>query len=129
MEIVRLFNNHSPNKKMQEEFFLLGTAGKFADDIGDIFSDIKRNHLNLFCSLVNDNPAEKEILYKGVNDNVKINFRWLNQNCYSTYTEYIKKMESFTKQITSKKLRLVFQLSIIPAIWGIHLDSEHIAVG
>ncbi len=129
MEIVRLFNNHSPSKKMQEEFFLLGTAGKFADDIGDIFSDIKRNHLNLFCSLVNDNPAEKDILYKAVNDNVKINFSWLDQHCHSTFVEYIRKMESFNSRITSKKLRLVFELSVLPAMWGIHLDSEHIAAG
>ncbi|RJP72260.1 MAG: hypothetical protein C4539_03915 [Ignavibacteriales bacterium] len=129
MEIVRLFNNHPPIKKMQEEFFLLGTAGKFVDDIGDIFSDIKRNHLNLFCSLVNDNPAEKDILYKAVNDNVKINFSWLDQHCHSTFVEYIRKMESFNSRITSKKLRLVFELSVLPAMWGIHLDSEHIAAG
>ncbi len=127
MEVIRLFNNHQPNERMLKEFKLIGTIVKFADDIGDIVCDIKRNHLNLFCSLVNDNPNEKKILYQSVDKNIKINFRWLNKYCHSTFAEYISIMESFYDQITSKKLRLVFELSIIPAIWGIHLDSEHIA--
>jgi len=125
MEIVRLFNDHQSKSKMFKEFSLLGTFAKFADDIADIKCDIKKNHLNLFFSLVNENPIEKINLYQGIKSNVQINFNWLSKNCPNTFSEYFRTMESYYDQITAPKLKLICELSIIPASLGFTADTEH----
>ncbi len=125
MEIVRLFNDHQSNSKMFKEFYLLGTVGKFADDIADLVCDIKKNHLNLFCSLINEDPIEKINLYQGIKSNVQTDINWLRKNCPNTFAEYFRTMESYYNQITDPKLKLICELSIIPAFFGFTADPEH----
>jgi len=124
MEIVRLFNMHQPNQKMLNEFYLLGTVGKFAEDIVDLACDIQKGHHNLFCSLVKQHPNEKVNLYHEVEHQPHIDFKWLNKNCHKTSVEYLSFMESFYNQITSPKIRLVCDLSIVPAFLGLDFDPE-----
>jgi hypothetical protein len=124
MEIVRLFNRHQPNQIMLDQFYLLGTVGKFAEDIVDLASDIQKGHLNLFCSLVKQNPDEKANLFRKVEHQPRIDFKWLNKNCHKTFVEYLSFMESFYNQITSPQIRLVCDLSIVPALLGRDFDPE-----
>lgn len=124
MEIVRLFNMHQPNQLMLDQFYLLGTVGKFAEDIVDLACDIQKGHLNLFCSLVKQHPEEKANLYREVEHQPHIDFKWLNKNCHKTFIEYLSFMESFYNQITSPQIRLVCDLSIVPAFLGRDFDPE-----
>lgn len=123
-EIVRLFNLHQPNQNMLSQFYLLGMVGKFAEDIVDLACDIQKGHLNLFCSLVKQHPEEKANLYREVEHQPHIDFKWLNKNCHKTFIEYLSFMESFYNQITFPKLRLVGDLLIVPVYIG-DPDPEH----
>jgi hypothetical protein len=124
MEIVRLFNMHKPNQKMLHEFYLLGTAGKFAEDMVDLACDKKNGHLNLFLSLIKQRPTEETNLYKQIESEGRIDFKWLNKNCNKTFIEYTNLLETYYNQITSPKVRLACDLSMIPAFLGHDWDPE-----
>jgi hypothetical protein len=124
MEIVRLFNMHQPNQKMLNEFYLLGTAGKFAEDIVDLACDIQKGHLNLFLSLIKQHPIEETNLLRRIESRDRTDFEWLNKNCHKTFIEYLSLMETYYSQITSPKIRFVCDLSIIPAFLGRDWDPE-----
>jgi len=124
MEIVRLFNMHQPNQKMLHEFYLLGTAGKFAEDLSDLACDKQKGHLNLFLSLIKQQPIEEANLYRQIEIQGRIDFEWLNNNCNNTFFEYMNLMESYYSQITSPKVRFACDLSIIPAVLGRNWDPE-----
>jgi len=109
---------------MLNQFYILGTVGKFAEDIVDLACDIQKEHLNLFSSLVKKNPDEKSILFRQVKSQQRINLDWLNKNCHRTFVEYFNLMESYYNQITFPKLRLVGDLLIVPAFLGDY-DPEH----
>jgi len=123
-EIVRLFNLHQPNQNMLSQFYLLGMVGKFAEDIVDLACDIQKGHLNLFRSLVKQNPDEKENLFRQVEYQPRIDLDWLNKNCHRTFVEYFSLMEYYYNQITFPKLRLVGDLLIVPVYIG-DPDPEH----
>ncbi len=127
MEIVRMFNMHQPNQSMLNEFYILGTVGKFAEDIIDLARDIQKGHLNLFFSLVKKYPDEMENLCKEVKQHKRIDFKWLNKNCHRTFIEYTNIMDDYYSQLTFPGLKFICDLATVPVFLGDYDPERHAA--
>jgi hypothetical protein len=109
-EIIRRFNGHSPHPQCESEFFALGMAGKFFDDLRDMADDVAAGLPNLLHALTSENEKERGILEAALRDQVRITLSWWSRYCPASLDLYFRHAFRYYDQVGSTKLRLTLDI-------------------
>jgi len=122
MEVVRLFNAHELESTVLDDYYLLGMAGKFADDMADLLQDIDKGYLNLLYALLCQTPAELEVFQFAVRQKKLLDTSWWSKHCPTTYIRYFEYIDYYYNQLCSSKLRLACDVVMIIPVIGYDPD-------
>jgi hypothetical protein len=109
-EIIRLFNGHEANTQCANEFFALGMAGKFFDDLRDMADDVAAGVPNLLHSLASESEEERLALEAALQDQAEINLWWWSDHCPTSIDLYFRQAFDYYDQVHSPKLRLTLDV-------------------
>ena len=122
MEVVCLFNAHELESTILDDYYLLGMAGKFVDDMADLLLDREKGYLNLLNALLCQTPTELEAFQLAVHQKKQRDAFWWEEYCPDTYIRYLEYIEYYYNQLRSSKLRLVCDLMMIIPMTGYDPD-------
>jgi hypothetical protein len=125
LEISALFNGHGLANGTLEDFYGLGMAGKFADDMIDLVRDIKVGVPNLVYALVQQNTSELSALEAGIQSHARLNSAWWQLHCPASYAQFFEHVSFYASRIVAPHLRLACDLSLIPAVIGRDYDKKN----
>jgi len=111
-EIIRLFNGHQYRPECARQFFALGMAGKFLDDIRDMVDDVAAGDPNLLYALTLANDQDQAALAAALRDGTRITMWWWSRNCRATLETYISHMYRYYDQVTDSELRLSLDVCV-----------------
>lgn len=109
-EIIRQFNGHRPHPQCASEFFALGMAGKFFDDLRDMADDVAAGLPNLLHALTSENEEEGGVLEAALRDEVRITLGWWSRYCPASLELYFHHAFRYYDQVYSAKLRLTLDI-------------------
>jgi hypothetical protein len=104
--LIRLFNRQPYHKECAEEFYNLGMAGKFLDDMADYTDDVRSANPNLLHALATEEPADLVAAQSSLEAGEPITMRWWSEHCPVTYERYLRRTFGYYDQVTSPALRL-----------------------
>jgi hypothetical protein len=110
--IIRLFNDHQPHPQCADEFFALGMAGKFLDDLRDMVDDVRAGSPNLLHALASENDEENAELEAALRSRVHITLGWWSRHCPASLESYFRYAFCYYDQVTSPKLRLTLNICL-----------------
>ncbi|MGW5151868.1 hypothetical protein [Rhodococcus koreensis] len=105
-EIIRLFNGHRSHPGCARQFFDVGMAGKFLDDIRDMVDDVAAGDPNLLYSLAAENHRERDVLEAAMEKGEPIDLWWWANNCPCTLESFFAHTFRYYDQVLATKLRL-----------------------
>jgi hypothetical protein len=111
-DIIRLFNGHRPHPRCASEFFALGMAGKFLDDLRDMVDDVVAGNPNLLHALTCENEEEKGMLEAALRNRVHITLGWWSRHCPISLESYFHYAFRYYDQVSSTKLRLTLDICL-----------------
>ncbi|MEU4587784.1 class 1 isoprenoid biosynthesis enzyme [Kitasatospora aureofaciens] len=111
--IMRMFCGHPLSNQCAKEFYMMGMAGKYCDDIADLREDFGTNSPNLFLALASENPKELSELQGRLEQQQEVNCFWLSRNCPLTYGAYFNYATEHYNLIESPKLRLAVDAHLL----------------
>jgi hypothetical protein len=110
--IIRLFNGHQTHPQCESEFFALGMAGKFIDDLRDMVDDVAAGDPNLLHSLTYENQDERAVLEAALRSRDPITLGWWSRHCPSSLGSYFDHTFHYYDQVTSATLRLPLDICL-----------------
>lgn len=111
-EIIRIFNGHRPHPGCARQFFGLGMAGKFLDDMRDMVDDVGAGDPNLLYSIAAENHREQEVLEAAMREGESIDLWWWAENCPSTLESFCAHTFRYYDQVRATKLRLSLDICL-----------------
>jgi hypothetical protein len=105
-DIIRLFNGHRQHPECARQFFALGMAGKFLDNVRDMADDVAAGDPNLLHALTFENQRERAVLATAMRDRRRITLSWWSQNCPVSLESYFRHTFHYYDQVTAAGLRL-----------------------
>jgi len=105
-DIIRLFHGHPVRPEVSDEFFALGMAGKFLDDMGDYRKDVERGSPNLLHALVSEHESERLRAESALAAGESITMEWWSRNCEVTYSRYMRLTFDYYLRVQTPRLRL-----------------------
>lgn len=105
-QLIRLFNQHPHHAACATEFYNLGMAGKFMDDMADYASDVRRETPNLLHACVSEEPDELRRARAALAAGDLITARWWAEHCPATYNRYLRQTAGYYSRVLSPALRL-----------------------
>ncbi|MFJ8713828.1 hypothetical protein ACIRD9_11670 [Streptomyces violaceus] len=120
-EIIRRFNGHRPDQDCAEQFFALGMAGKFLDDMRDMVDDVSAGEPNLLYSLTASNERDLGVLQGALRQGRPITTWWWQEHCPNSLSEYFRHASGYYDRVTAADLRLpldtLLSLLYSPRYW------------
>lgn len=123
-EAVALFNGHQVSQAIQSDYYELGMAGKYADDMVDLVRDISKKRPNMLYAILRENPSEYTAFEQALSTSVQMNAVWWENNCPQTYGYYFQQIEPHYEKIVSSKLRLACDLMMLATVIGYDYDPD-----
>ena len=111
-EIIRLFNGHQYRADCARQFFALGMAGKFLDDIRDMADDVAAGDPNLLFALTLANERDRAALEAALQDGTRITMWWWSRNCRTTLETYLSHTYRYYDRVTDPELRLPLDICL-----------------
>jgi hypothetical protein len=107
------------------QFSRLGVAGKIADDMTDLRKDFDAGRLNLLQEIAAGNGGEWDIALRAIRTpGVRLSANWWLRNCPQSFSDFVLICKENYDPLTSRSLRLAWQLIWMPAYFGHSLEKE-----
>jgi hypothetical protein len=112
-DIIRLFNGHGAHRQCADEFFAIGMAGKFFDDLRDVADDVSGGSPNLMYAFTAEHPVEGQVLAEALSRQHQFTLEWWSANCPSSLTSYFRHAFQYYDEVRSSRLRLTLDASLM----------------
>ncbi|MFI0776256.1 hypothetical protein [Streptomyces sp. NPDC021212] len=112
-QIIRIFCGHPFSRQCADQFYRMGIAGKYCDDIADLREDFGANNPNLFLAIAQENTEELSVLQGRLGRRQEADCSWLSGNCPKTYEAYFTYATEHYNLIHSAKLRLAVDAHLL----------------
>jgi len=121
MRLARLidsFNDRRSERRELEEFFHLGMAAKFADELADLATDHAEGRYNLLLALLDQHPAERAhvILLLERASPLPVS-RW-RECAPQTFADFSGMFQRYYQRLRSRELRRICDVSMLRAVRG-----------
>jgi hypothetical protein len=104
--IIRLYNRHPFSQECATEFYNLGMAGKFLDDLSDYTHDVRSGSPNLLHALVGETPSERAAAAAALAAGQTITLQWWQAHGAVTLARYLDMTYGYYNQVKAPALRL-----------------------
>jgi hypothetical protein len=111
--IIRLYNGHPFNQECATEFFNLGMAGKFLDDLSDYTHDVQSGSPNLLHALVGETPAERDAAASALADGQTVTLPWWQAHGAVTLARYLDMTREYYNQVKAPALLLPLDIFLM----------------
>jgi hypothetical protein len=111
-EIIRLFNGHRQDPEISRQFFAIGIAGKFLDDIRDMADDVAAGDPNLLYALTTANEREHAVLGTALRAGTPVTISWWARHCPVTLDAFFVHTFRYYDQVTDPELRLPLDICL-----------------
>jgi hypothetical protein len=112
-DIIRLFNGHEPHQRCAEEFYAIGMAGKFFDDLRDVTDDVSGSSPNLMHAFTAEHPEESQVLADALSQQCQLTLQWWSRNCPLSLASYFQHAFQYYDAVRSSRLRLTLDSSLV----------------
>lgn len=112
-DIIRIFNCHPYDQACAEQFYAVGMAGKFLDDLVDLAVDRMSGVPNLVLSLVAEEKEERAIVEQALAENIALDLHWWSQHCSRTFSKFKHITFSYFNHISDRHLRLPVNMLLL----------------
>ncbi|WP_433684715.1 hypothetical protein [Nocardia sp. CA-119907] len=118
-EIIRLFNDHRSHPECARQFYGIGMAGKFLDDIRDMVDDVTAGEPNLLHSLVAGHARERVAVEEALASRTRIDLSWWQRTCPDTLHSFFEYTFRYYDLVPAAKLRLPLDIchSLLYSRW------------
>lgn len=111
--VIRLFNDHPFHSECARQFFALGMAGKYIDDIADVADDCAAGNPNLMHALVSGNKGEERIVGSAIEAGERLTLSWWSRHCPVSFNAYLRDAFRYYDQISDRILCLPVDVYIL----------------
>jgi hypothetical protein len=111
--IIRLYNGHPLSRECATEFYNLGMAGKFLDDLSDYAHDVQSGSPNLLHALVGETPTERAVAVSALAAGQPITLPWWQAHGPVTLARYLDMTYGYYDQVKAPALRLPLDIFLV----------------
>jgi hypothetical protein len=104
--LIRLFNRQPIHHPCADEFYHLGMAGKFLDDMADYVDDVRFGNPNLLHAMAAEDGSNASAARAALLAGEPITMRWWAQHCPATYQRYLRQTREHVDRVAAPDLRL-----------------------
>ena len=117
--LIRLFNGHPRDEGTALEFYSLGMAAKYLDDIADYRQDAATGGPNLLRETLRSTPAEFATVDLTLTEDTPMTIDWWRRHCPITYREYMRNLADHYGGVRSPSLKIPLNvyLSFMRSRW------------
>ena len=129
--LIRLFNGHPHSESTAAEFYSLGMAAKYLDDIADYRQDAETDGPNLLRETLRLTPGELATVDLALTTDSPMTIDWWRLHCPITYQEYMRELSGYYGRIRSPSLRIPLNvyLSFMRSRWFWKVSTTRSALG
>lgn len=121
MRLARLidrFNSTQADPGAPAEFFHLGMAAKFADELADLATDYAEGRYNLLLALLSQQPDESAGVMVRLAHGLPTPVSWWLEFAPQTFGEFSRMFNSYYSSLRSQELRRICDVSMLRALGG-----------
>ncbi|MEV0269685.1 hypothetical protein AB0H43_12965 [Hamadaea sp. NPDC050747] len=117
-QVIAIFNGHRVSPEVLAQFAHLGVVGKLADDMVDVWADMREGSANALAGMVRSTPDEARILSDQALHRRRASYRWWKKHCPASFARFTEVLAHHRDEVTSRSLGLAGDLMLLPAAWG-----------
>jgi hypothetical protein len=116
--LIDMFNGRQAGPGAPKEYFNLGVAAKFADELADLAIDRSEGRYNLVLALLNKHPDEHSLVTARLECALPIPVGWWLEFAPQTFKEFSVMFQSYYDGLRSRELRRICDASMLRARRG-----------
>jgi hypothetical protein len=116
--LIDRFNQRHANPGAPAEFFQLGMAAKFADELADLATDQAEGRYNLLLALLSQHPDESADVMVRLVNGLPIPISWWLEFAPQTFAEFSSLFDGYYSSLRSQQLRRICDVSMLRALGG-----------
>jgi hypothetical protein len=116
--LIDSFNERQSEPDVLEEFFLLGMAAKFADELADLATDRAEGRYNLLHALLYQHPKEHAGVMFRLERALPLPVSWWQECAPRSFGQFSRMFEGYYRRLRSPELQRICDATMLRALRG-----------